>query len=311
MQPGDPRGKEVVAILCSDLHLSQKPPLARSSEEDWFKAMARSLRQLLDLSVQYQAPPICSGDLFDRWNAPAELINFALANAPHMYALPGQHDLPNHSYKDIRRSAYWTLVEAGKIENIPPLGEVNIQGVQPIRLHGFPFGFPIQPLDNPHDLILEIAVVHSYWWIKNTGYHNAPDSSRVGMHKDRFRGYDVVVIGDNHTPWHCKVGDTLLWNNGGFMRRKIDEVDYQPSVGLLHADGTITRHFLDCSKDKFLEPEKRTGVLELEGMQDFIEEVNQLSDSVIDFEDALKRFCHRKRIHPDVRKYVLQAMEKK
>ena len=46
------------------------------------------------------------------------LISFAIRELPSCYAIPGQHDLPNHSYTDIQRSAYWVLVEAGIIKKI-------------------------------------------------------------------------------------------------------------------------------------------------------------------------------------------------
>ena len=37
---------DVRAILASDIHLSQRCPVARNAEEDWFVAMARPLQQL-------------------------------------------------------------------------------------------------------------------------------------------------------------------------------------------------------------------------------------------------------------------------
>ena len=42
----------VVAILCSDIHLSHRPPACRTGERDWYEAMARTLDKLaaMDLS---------------------------------------------------------------------------------------------------------------------------------------------------------------------------------------------------------------------------------------------------------------------
>ena len=115
----------VIALLVGDIHLSAKAPLCRAKEPDWFEAMARPLMELVDLQKQIGKesdgiPPIlCAGDVFDRWNSPPELINFALEYLPpQMYSIPGQHDLPNHNYNEIDRSAYWTLVAANKITNV-------------------------------------------------------------------------------------------------------------------------------------------------------------------------------------------------
>ena len=109
---------EKIAILCSDLHLSHRPPLARAREPDWYEAMMHPLDELDDLTGD-NLPVICGGDVFDKWNSPPELINFALAELPGtMESVAGQHDLPHHSWPERRKSAYWTLVESGKIKTL-------------------------------------------------------------------------------------------------------------------------------------------------------------------------------------------------
>ena len=54
--------------------------------------MQRSLEQIRDLQKEFDCPVICAGDIFDKWNSPPELINFAYDNLPEIYAIPGQHD---------------------------------------------------------------------------------------------------------------------------------------------------------------------------------------------------------------------------
>jgi hypothetical protein len=126
-----------------------KAPVWRSAEEDWLEAQRRPLKEVRELQNEHQCVVICAGDIFDRnrkisdgWDAPAELINFALEELPDgMYAIPGQHDLPNHQYIDIGRSAYWTLVKIGKIKNIAPGHFTNIGPY--LQLFGFPPGYSI------------------------------------------------------------------------------------------------------------------------------------------------------------------------
>ncbi len=82
--------KSVLAILCSDLHLSLKHPLIRIKEPDWMQAQKRVLLQITAIATKYQAPVVFAGDLFDRWDSPAELITFALSYLPDpFYAIPG------------------------------------------------------------------------------------------------------------------------------------------------------------------------------------------------------------------------------
>ena len=41
---------KVLAILCSDIHLSHNAPVARSAEPDWYIAMKRPLDEIADLA---------------------------------------------------------------------------------------------------------------------------------------------------------------------------------------------------------------------------------------------------------------------
>ncbi len=54
--------KDLVAVLVSDIHLSQKPPIARSAEGSWYQAMQRQLAELKRIAKG--APVLCAGDVF-------------------------------------------------------------------------------------------------------------------------------------------------------------------------------------------------------------------------------------------------------
>lgn len=301
---------DIIAVLCSDIHLSHKPPVARSIESDWYAAMARTLKQLRDAAPSW-VPIFCAGDVFDKWNSPPELINFALAELPRMFAIPGQHDLPLHNYADIKKSAFWTLVEAGKIFPIEVGKPVSINNM---RLWGFPFGFPITPLENPHSLVTEIALIHSYIWTSKTGYVGAPKDQRCHNYLPSLRGYDVAVFGDNHQGFLAKPGDgdCVIINCGGLMRRKSDEISYEPKIGLLHSDGTVTRVKLDCSEDKFLDSElTKIGMAEGPDMSEFINELNSLQDASVNFGEAIKRVIEKRNVPESVRKIIMNALEEK
>jgi len=302
--------KEPVALLVADLHLSHRAPLTRSVHENWYEVMANYLHQLHDMScvsrgtLATNLPIICAGDVFDRWNAPAELINFAIANMPKMYAVPGQHDLPNHRYEDVRRSAYWTLVEAGKIVDICAN---TTELVGNILLYGYPWGYEPIGNDHPKDLILDVAVIHKYVWRKDSGYVGAPEESRVGRLGSQLKGYDVAVFGDNHMPFNCIVGNTRVHNCGSFLCRTIAEIDHQPSVGILFADGTIERKYLDTSGDRFLESKDLlpTSI----NAHTLLEELQTLGDGAIDFASTLNRFLESGAFPGMIRKAVLSALE--
>jgi len=298
---------DVIAILVSDLHLSHTTPLARSSEPSWYGAMATALGQLEDLANQHDpAPVICAGDVFDRWNSNPELINFAIVHLPRMYAIPGQHDLPHHRLEDVRRSAYWTLVEAGVIDNIDVVNDDNPDFI----MWGFPWGRAINPpVVEEGSKTLHIAVAHKYVWEGEHHYDGAPKTDHLSKLAKQLDGYDVAVFGDNHKGFQANILDgCTVFNCGTFMRRKVDEVDYMPAVGLLYNDGTVGTCFLDTSQDKIEVVEKTTADDELD-IAEFVEELNGLGGDFLDFETAVVRYVEKHGIVKPVREVIQRIME--
>ncbi len=198
----DVRKLDPIAILCSDLHLSHKPPLWRSAEPDWYAAQDRPLSQLRNLSSGLRVPVVIAGDIFDDgWRphrCPPELINFAMRALPAAcYAIPGQHDLPYHRYEDRFKSAYWTLVEAKTIVDLHD-GKWLSYGDNLI-LHGFPWNCPIIPnrCKRKSDLEVHLVVAHAYIWIKDHGFPGAKEEHHARSYATALQTYDAAVFGDN------------------------------------------------------------------------------------------------------------------
>jgi hypothetical protein len=305
-----------ISIVCSDLHLSHKAPSCRA-EKDWYEVQARYLKQLDKLAqpvfragnlLEAALPVIIAGDIFDDgWRPgrhPPELTSFALNHLPkNCWTIPGQHDLPHHNLGDIYKSAYWTLVRAGKIRDLfSMLISPEVNGT---RLYGFPWGIEPKPLKFPSDLLVEVAVVHKYIWKKGTGYPGAPEEARLKNLKPCFNGYDAVVVGDNHIHW--QLGN--VFNCGCFIRRKRDEIPLEPSVGILYSNGSIIRHKLDTSEDRFVDGDGNDSkVREGTDFSSLIEELKGLADKATDFADALNRELDRVKAPEGVRKLVLKAL---
>ncbi len=277
---------DVVLIGCSDIHLQHKASIARSGEADWYEAMARPLKQLRDLKEVCQCPVVIAGDIFDKWNPPVELVNFALEHLPPCYAVPGQHDLPQHVYNHRNKSAYGVLVKSGVITDLP----VGL----PVRagdcfLHGFPWGSKI--VERPKDLggLLHIAVCHKYIWAGTHKYHEA-DVKSTASHIPALQSYDVALFGDNHKGFVLDKGSTTIVNCGTFMRRTSPESSYQPFATLVYRDGSVVRHPLLTKDDCFRKnPELEKVVTDLD-IDAFVKELNEMGDTALNFSDELKRF---------------------
>jgi len=298
---------ERIAILCSDLHLSHTPPVARSGEPDWYESMARPLRELCDLAEGL--PVLCGGDVFDRWNSPPKLITFAMQMLPRdFHSVMGQHDLPYHSWEQRMSSAFWTLVQAGTVELCS-----GWAGGEAAAWRGFQWDEEIEPASFPSRNQLAVCVAHRYVWstcIQNPAIDR--DSNHLRSVLGKLRGYRAVLLGDNHRGflWTDKLGGQTVFNAGTFMRRRTDEQDYAPMIGFLLEDGSIEMHRLDTSQDKMDGGETVRRAEQMLELDTFVEELRKLGESGLDFRRAVEEAMVREQVSKEVRWIILEAMEK-
>lgn len=301
----------LIAVAISDLHLSLLRPACRA-DKDWLEVQAHYLRQVKDTARN--VPVLCSGDIFDRWNPPPELINFALRELPDgMLCVPGQHDLPSHRIEDMHRSGYGVLKEAGKITDLSNSNDFSsnwtddrLQDGGDLYIVGFGWEEEIVPAIQTH--ALQIAVIHRYFWIDGKSYPGATEDSRLRSFKKQLGGYDIAVTGDNHKKWIALCGDCTVVNVGGFIRRKSDEINRKPAMALLFSDGTVKWKLLDTSIDKFQDniEERPESALD---MQDFIRKLNELGESGLNFKEVVKQKLRSGEISPEACQMIKEALE--
>lgn len=313
----------VIAVACSDVHFCHNPPVARSAEPDWYAAQARAWREVVDLSKEHCASISIAGDVFDKWHAnkTPQLINWTIDQFSEcqqgrtdgwgIFAVPGQHDLPEHRYDAIDQTAYHSLVLSHVIQDVRGHEYTNIAGGYGC-VHAFPWGFDIHPKvkTSNTESYIDIAMCHAYIWKKGHAYPGAPQSQRVAKYRDQLKGYTTAIFGDNHKGFIVKDKDLTIMNCGTLMCRKSDERDYKPMVGLIYEDGTIEPHYLDTSQDQWLE-ESLIEEFEKseEDMSSFIEDLKQLGIDSLDFREAVEQYMSKHDVDNDVRNLVLQSME--
>jgi DNA repair exonuclease SbcCD nuclease subunit len=302
--------KAVIALLIADVHLSERPPVARLAEPDWFEAMARPFDQLERLREKYHAPVICCGDLFNQWNPSPRLINFALQNIPEMYSIAGQHDLRHHDYDSIEDTAYWTLVEAGKIFHLQKFDHPFHHNAN-VGVLGYSWGEELKPIEKRSD-VLQVAVIHRYCWTRDHSYPNAPEDQQVSAYRNKLKGFNLAIFGDNHSHfYHETATKPSVYNCGCLIRRSINERKNEPAVGLLMSDGTVQWELLDCSADKWLDEDNPAiNVIEKAlNMRGLIDELESLDHDSLSFLEQVERFCKANDVSRRTRKVILEAIE--
>jgi hypothetical protein len=299
-----------IAALCTDVHLSAVAPVARSAEPDWYQAQARYLLQLKGMAGDL--PIIYGGDIFHKWNSPPELINFALEFLPDGWAIPGQHDLSYHQYEGIHKSAFGTLVRAGKLKLLPPLKPTRIG--DHLRVWGFPWGTPLKMLPTfvgKDAAVVDLAVVHAYIWVKGKGFPGADDKHRLGAYNKALSSFDAALFGDNHKGFLVGGGDSIsVFNHGAFQPRSSDERHYTPKLGMLMSDSSIRLYPYDTSRDKWMDIEEAK-FQEEEGfkMQSFLKELQKLGVNELDFSQALQGYFKRYEISEQAKKIIMEAFD--
>ena len=237
--------RQALVVAVSDLHLSHQAPSFRSGEPDWYGAMARSIGVLSKFISTVNSPGmppvvVYPGDVFDKWNPGPELINFAIKHLPKGWAVPGNHDLPHHNYGGKDRSAYWTLVECGVLQDLAP-GVATGAGL--VNLWGFPWGTEVHP-PQPSSLVPDVAVIHAYVWKRGCGHPQADPADKVIGWKARVRGYAAAFFGDNHLGFLSgNVVNCLLPGNyvSGTVQAGLKSFYSGKAVELTTADGLVLR----------------------------------------------------------------------
>ena len=175
----------------------------------------------------------------------------------------------------------------------------------------FPWGFDIEPVPKEDDVV-KLAVAHRYvWTTEKTCYPGAPAEQNLAGLKKQLEGYDAAVFGDNHKGFMAMSGDCWTLNCGGFMPRKSDERNYRPRFGLLSDEGSIDQVFLDTSKDKWVDPKDVNELIdEPMNLVGLIDELESLGGDALNFVEILERYLEREKIDDEVKKLVIQALEK-
>lgn len=295
-----------VAIVCSDLHLCHTPPSCRqeSTREAWYGVMERQLRELQHLAEtcthfgHNTIPIIVAGDIFDTWSVPPELINFLIDQFHgdlRLFAIPGQHDLPNHRIDQKHKSAYGTLCRVGLISDLTEPVMLNGNG-EYVHVIPFPWGVEIEPYE-PAPLVkgtdfVTLAAIHRYAWKEGCSHPQAADADNVKSLVRALRGYDVAVFGDNHIAFDVerrKAGDTHIINCGNFLRRSRPEFTRRPRVGVVWSDKSVVSYPLESVQLDVMVKESEAVLVDREVTVEGIFSESDFEMDGVDFESLLRR----------------------
>ena len=259
-----------MVILAGDLHCGDLHPECRS--DNYLKALLQKVVWLAELQQKHKNIPILfPGDLFHTWSGGGtEAINALMEVWPTgpVFAVPGNHDLPQHLLKLQQKTAFQTMVLAGKIKDVS--GKVVEVG-DDTYLEGCAWGE--EPREGMAGNVYNILMWHVTTWQQPFMPEQiAGDADRLLKKRPQF---DLICTGDNHQTFTAEDHGNYLVNCGSVMRMTAAQIDHAPCVYLWAPDrppkqvfiptvpGVVSRAHVDLVNQR----EERTNafVAKLEG----------------------------------------------
>jgi DNA repair exonuclease SbcCD nuclease subunit len=168
---------------------------------------------------------IIAGDLFDHWKVDPIVINKLFSvwdEKVKVYAIPGQHDLPQHSLDLIDKSSFQVLVNAGAIIRLSPVDPVVVGGWY---VWGAGWG-ESWPSYVDHGVNPQLLVAHKTTWMEPFAPGQARgDAARLLMANPGWQG---ILVGDNHQTFAVRAKNRMLVSAGSLMRMRVDQMQHKP-----------------------------------------------------------------------------------
>lgn len=303
--------KKPDAILTADWHIRETTPLCRT--DDFLKTQLNKIKQIREIQEKYNNIPILlAGDIFHQWKVFPKLLSTSISWMPdNIFSVPGNHDLPAHSFERLEESAYYTLFCADKIHSC-----INEGGIcAPITLfkklnfvaYGFPFGSKLSPNKHRNNRNRSVAIVHELTYKSKKPFPGKILESKQIIKK--LKGYDLIVIGDNHKPFTRKYKGQLLVNPGSITRQRTSET-HKPKVYLWYADtNEVEPVYLEIKKNviskEHIEEEKERD----ERIEKFIDMLDEDLDMGLDFKNNMRIFFSENKLGKLTKRKILEAMD--
>jgi hypothetical protein len=264
-------------ISIADLHLSDSRPSCRT--DNYIETEFNKLDFLCRCAKEDDGILTVSGDFFDVPKPSLSLVRKTIKKLNEykikIYATCGQHDLPNHSIKDVKHSGLGVLAASGVIELILD-PEEPIKLKDDIFLYGCPFGLkPIQPnMDNFNVLLWHEMIINRTLWSGQKAL-----SSNVALRKFK---YDIIISGDNHSYFIEEYKSRILINPGSVVRKTIKQIKHRPIAFWTNFSDYETIS-IPIEKDVF-----DLSLLDKEGSKEFDDSFVTLLDSKAEIELSFK-----------------------
>lgn len=285
--------KKIVAIHTGDIHLTDKKPMARVDEPDWYKAQFRVLRWLVNLCNSHKADLIIGGDLFDSPHVSYFLLNTCSVYLDYAFctAIIGNHEQPNKNSVGVSHSVFQT----GHLMQM----YYGITHTRCGRVGDIMYGFI--PATNSEEEFAksanavqyaDVVVMHKFVWSSKENSHvGASESGNVNSIAKLFPNAKVLFTSDNHKGFECTTTNPRIYNCGMLIRDNADLIAYQPRVYALYDDFSVERIDVPIEQDLITDRHIKSERERVNTEEVFLKTLSESRDISYSFSDNLKYYA--------------------
>jgi DNA repair protein SbcD/Mre11 len=294
-------------VLTADWHIRDSVPACRS--DDFLAVQRKKLQYFTDMCKTRKVDLILhAGDLFDKARpVHSQMLEMMIREYagqwPRTVVIPGNHDMPYHSYERMTETS-----SLGVLFNFEILMEgkgVDAYEDEKVKVFYFPYGFDFDEHSDLSSDYFNIAVWHGM--VTNCG-SQVFDSYDGKTILENLR-YDLILTGHNHKKFIVHGDhDRYLVNPGGLTRQSIDEENSVPSFFMIDTNTRVLEQFdIPVEKDVFTFDTEVSKERD-EKIRVFIESMSNSYSVGIDFEKNMETFLGENKLDEKVKNFVMEAL---
>jgi hypothetical protein len=206
-------------VITADWHLREDRPVCRN-DVDWIETQSVAVASVFSYAKDVGAEVIINGDIFHRPTTAPTLVSIFLSavhqfGAP-VYILPGNHDLPYHSFNHLNKSSF------GILREVMDIGGTNLFDSSR-KAAVVDFG---QLEDKVYGTKSDLLCLHQ---LAFPSLKDMPPNEQGILAEDlcyRFPGVKWILVGDNHKHFCYQGGTQRVVNPGCLLSQASDLIDY-------------------------------------------------------------------------------------
>jgi DNA repair exonuclease SbcCD nuclease subunit len=295
-----------------DGHGNHKTPKNRM--DDYFSAFCKKFSYMIDYCLdEHVGYIIHAGDLFDHHSVKYAVTNFLLkelkrwesfAGARKFLTITGQHDVRYHSHFD--DTPYESLLNSGLIQHLGaepfPIIDAYYPETPEVHVYGASFEQDVPEILNEdayNILVVHKMIVQDKLWEGQEDY--TPALGFLRSHK-----FNLIVAGDNHSPFTIQHRSKTLTMCGSMMRKSIDQKDYEPKFYVTYIpNNTHESVYFPIEPDVFKEEEVEIGKERKVMVEKFAEGLKDSNLVGLKFADRIKKAIE---INEDIEPHVAETI---